>query len=391
MEKYLHPAVFLLGPVSTLLKLPSLAARLRLPELLVALTIASQPSAAAQPLAATEPFAAARSFAAAQPFAAAPPSAAARSSAAAQLSPATQPASSAGSYLRAEDARIADVGYRLATRGKGYCSPTHPITGLLLHHLGEYHLRDQPRAAAELGLKSGPGVLAVVAGSPAAASGLSAGDVLLSANGSPFAAPERIAAEPDAKKRRKLIEQSEAQLEEQLKRGPVKLEVLREGRRLTLPLTPIPGCEIRTRLARSTQANAFANGRYAIMTTKMLEFVQNDDELAVIMAHEAAHNLLGHPGRLEDEKVPHGILRNFGGNAAKVRATEEEADRLGVKLLWAAGYNVNAAIPFWRRLYAKYDPIPIPKLLRTHPSFGARERMINEVIRELGAPQAAAR
>jgi hypothetical protein len=292
--------------------------------------------------------------------------------------------------LRAEDARIADVGYRLAVRGRSYCSPSHPATGLLLHHLGEYYPKDQARAATEFGLKSGPGVLAVVAGSPAAASGLIAGDVLLSANNSSFASPEAIAAEPDAKKRRKLIEQSEAQLEEQLKRGAVKLEVLREGRKLTLPLAHTAACEIRTRLARSTQANAFADGRYAIMTTKMLGFVQNDDELAVVMAHEAAHNLLGHPARLDDEKVPHGILRNFGSNAAKVRATEEEADRLGIKLLWAAGYNVNAAIPFWRRLYAKYDPIPIPKLMRTHPSFGARERMINEVIRELGAVRAGA-
>jgi hypothetical protein len=301
-----------------------------------------------------------------------------------------QSVASAGTYLRAEDARVAGVGYRLAVSGKSYCSPSYPATGLFLHHLGEYYPGDQDRAAAEFGLKGGPGVLAVVTGSPAAASGLTAGDVLLSVNGVPFAAQEAIAAEPDAKKRRKLIEQSDAQLEEQLKRGPVKLEVLREGRRLTLPLTPIKACEIRTRLARSTQANAFADGRYAIMTTKMLGFVQNDDELAVIMAHEAAHNLLGHPARLDDEKVPHGILRNFGSNAAKVRATEEEADRLGIKLLWAAGYNVNAAIPFWRRLYATFDPIPIPKLLRTHPSIGARERMINEVIAELSAAHTSA-
>jgi Zn-dependent protease with chaperone function len=306
-------------------------------------------------------------------------------------SAAAQPAANPGSYLRAEDARVADVGYRLAVRGINYCRPSHPATGLLLQHLAEYHLRDQPRAAAEFGLKSGPGILAVVAGSPAAAAGLMAGDILLSANGAPFASPAGMAAEPDAKKRRKLIEQSESQLEEQLKRGPAKLEILRDGRKLTLPLVPIQGCEIRTRLARSAQANAFANGRYAIMTTKMLSFVQNDDELAVVMAHEAAHNLLGHPARLEDEKVPHGILRNFGSNAAKVRATEEEADRLGIKLLWAAGYNVNAAIPFWRRLYSTFDPIPIPKLMRTHPSIGAREGMISEVIREIAAAQAGAK
>lgn len=302
-----------------------------------------------------------------------------------------QVTASAGSHLRAEDARVAEVIYRVASGGKAICNRSNPVTGLLLHHLAEYRAEDRPQAASAFGLDRGPGVLAVAAGSPAARSGLQAGDVLLSENGSAFASPAAIAAELDAKERRKMIEASETQLENQLRLGLVELEVLREGRKLTVQLAAIHGCEVRGRLARSSQANAFADGRYAIMTTKMLGFVQNDDELAVVMTHEIAHNLLGHPARLKEEKVPHGILRNFGKNAARVRATEEEADRLGIKLLWAAGYNVNAAIPFWRRLYAKYDPIPIPKLLRTHPSLGARERMIAEVIRELGAETASAR
>lgn len=150
-------------------------------------------------------------------------------------------------------------------------------------------------------------------------------------------------------------------------------------------MKPVLGCPARGRLARSNQPNAFADGRYAIMTTKMLDFVAGDDELAVVMAHELAHNILGHPQRLDAQKVPHGILRGFGKNAGRVRVTEEEADRLSLKLLWPAGYDVSAAIPFWRRLYARYDPIPIPKFMRTHPSLGARERMIRQAIDELGA------
>jgi predicted Zn-dependent protease len=163
------------------------------------------------------------------------------------------------------------------------------------------------------------------------------------------------------------------------------LELLRDGQRLTYVLRPVLGCAARGRLARSNQPNAFADGRYAIMTTRMLDFVAGEDELAVVMAHELAHNLLGHPQRLDAQNVPHGILRGFGKNAGRVRVTEEEADRLSLKLLWAAGYDVSAAIPFWRRLYARYDPIPIPKFMRTHPSLGARERMIKRAIEELGA------
>lgn len=289
-----------------------------------------------------------------------------------------------GSYLREADFRIAEVSYRMAVRGAPHCNPNFPISGLLLHHLAEYSPENRAEASAQFGLSNGPAVLAVVPNSPAATSGLRAGDVLLSVNDSSFPSPATTAAEREAKKRRKLIEAAEAQLEDQLRLGSARLNILRNGQRMSLSLKPVLGCEVRGRLARSSQSNAFADGRYAIMTTRMLDFLRNDDELAVVMAHEIAHNLLGHPARLKEEKVPHGILRGFGKNASRVRATEEEADRLSVKLLWSAGYDVSAMIPFWRRLYSTYDPIPMPKLLRTHPTLGARERIAREVAGELG-------
>ena len=308
----------------------------------------------------------------------------------AQLSPEISPASG-GSYLRAEDSRVAEVGYRIGSRGAPHCPRPYPLTGLLLHHLAEYSTEDRAEAAEQFGLSDGPGIVAVAAGSPAARSGLAAGDVLLSVNAIPFASAAAIAAEKDAKRRRTRIEETEAQLEEQLRLGSAQLEVLRDGRKRFVALQPLLGCEARARLARSSQANAFADGRYAIMTTKMLDFVRNDDELAVVLAHEIAHNLLAHPARLQSQKVPHGILRSFGKNASRVRATEEEADRLSVKLLWSSGYDLSAIIPFWRRLYATYDPIPLPKLLRSHPSLGARERAVREVAAELGVAIPAAR
>ena len=52
---------------------------------------------------------------------------------------------------------------------------------------------------------------------------------------------------------------------------------------------------------------------------------------------------------------------------------EEEADRFGLRLMAAAGYDLDAAIPFWRRYLGKYDWFP--QLFRSHPSLGARERI----------------
>lgn len=269
------------------------------------------------------------------------------------------------------------VAYRLALAGRTLCPQPRPLVGMLYHHLAEYLPRDRPLMVARYGLDRGPGVLAVLAGSPAAQAGLTAGDVLLTVNGEPFSWPERIAAEPERKRWRRMLEQSEAQLETALARGPAELTVLRQGRELRLRLAALPACPARVRLARSTQVNAFDTGGYVVMTTAMLDFLQSDDELAVVLGHELAHGILGHPAMRTEE----GVLASFGIGAATLWNREAEADRLGLRLMSAAGYDLDAAIPFWRRYLTKYDGAQI---FRSHPSLGARERIVREEIAKLG-------
>jgi membrane-associated protease RseP (regulator of RpoE activity) len=285
---------------------------------------------------------------------------------------------------------VAAVAYRLALAGKPHCRTLLPLSGLFLHYLPEYDPADRAEAVTRYGVDRGPGLLSVVADSPAARAGLLAGDVLLSINGASLPSGADLARSSGGKKWREAAAKIETRLEEQLRAGPVRLGVWRQAGPLEAVLEAQPACPIRSRLARSNQANAFADGRMVIVTTRMLGFVQNDHELAVILAHEAAHNILGHAARLEAEKVPKGFLANFGKNARRVRATEEEADRLGIKLMWSAGYDLSAVIPFWRRLYRTYDPIPTPKLFNRHPSLGARERIVRETLAELGSKPSAA-
>lgn len=287
------------------------------------------------------------------------------------------------STLRQGDLRVARVAYRLALAGRSQCQATYPLTGLLLHHLAEYAPADRPVMVARYGLDRGPGVLSVLAGSPAAQAGLAAGDVLLSVNGTSFPSPAAIAGEPERKKWRPRVEATEAQLEEALRRGPAELRILRQGAELTARLDPVPGCVGRVRLARSSQVNAFASGRYVIMTTAMLDFVRNDDELAVVLGHELAHNILGHPPTRNED----GLLASFGIKAGTIWHREEEADRLGLRLMAAAGYNLDAAIPFWRRYLGKYDWFP--QLFRSHPSLAARERIASEEIAAIRRGEAA--
>ena len=289
-------------------------------------------------------------------------------------------AANPGDFLRAEDGRVASVGYRLAVAGAAYCPDRIPLTGLSFHHLREYRERDRPLMIASYGLDRGPGVLGVVPGSPAAAAGLTSGDIILRINGEPVrSTPAAGDPEPSAKWRAG-IEAAENQLEDQLKLGPARLMVLRGGKVIEAKLDSVPGCPARVRLARSGQNNAFATARHVILTSATLGYLRNDDELAIVLGHEMAHVILGHADRLAAAGVPKGVLRGFGANAGRVRVTEEEADRLGIRLAWAAGYDASAAIPFWRRYYARFDG---PQLFRTHPSLKARERLIAETLAAL--------
>lgn len=276
--------------------------------------------------------------------------------------------------LRRDDLRVALVAYRLALAGTPTCVERFPLTGLLYHHLAEYEPRDRPLMVARYGLDRGPGVLAVLGGTPAARAGLVAGDVLLAVDGRPLPTGASVAAEPKRDRWRRLAEEAEGELEAALRRGPVELRVLREGREVSLRLGSIPACLGRIRLARSTQVNAFATGRTVVMTVAMLNFLKDDDELAVVLGHELAHNILRHPATRGED----GVLASIGIKPSAMWKREETADRFGLRLMAAAGYDLDAAIPFWRRYLRKYDWFP--QIFRSHPSLGARERIAAEEI-----------
>jgi Zn-dependent protease with chaperone function len=293
------------------------------------------------------------------------------------LPPAAPVEAAASTTLRQDDLRVALVAYRLALAGSALCPDHYPLTGMLFHHLAEYEPADRPLMVARYGLDRGPGILTVLAGTPAARAGLVAGDVLLAVNGRPLPTGASVAAVPKREKWRRLADEAEAELETALRRGPADLLILREGREVSLRLGSVPACLGRVRLARSVQVNAFATGRTVVMTLAMLKFLRSDDELAVVLGHELAHNIFGHPATRNEE----GILHGLGLKASAAWKREEVADRFGLRLMDSAGYDLDSAIPFWRRYLGKYDWFP--QLFRSHPSLGARERIAAEEIAKI--------
>jgi hypothetical protein len=293
--------------------------------------------------------------------------------------PLNQPAP--GSSIWPDDGRVAEAAFRLGVAGLRFCPERLPLSGLLLQHLGQYAVADQPDAIGRFALDKGPGIVSVVAASPAARSGLAAGDVLLRVNGRAFPTPLGRSDDPRRILWRAQAEQSESLLEDQLRLGTARLDILRDGRPLTLSLDPVWGCPARGRLARSSQKNAFGDGRYVIVASGLLPSLHGDGELAIVVAHELSHNILHHWQQRQARGLDRGLDQHFGAGAGFIKQTEEDADRLSVKLLWAAGYDLDSIIPFWRRFEDQFGgPFQI---VTNHPGIARRERLLREAIDEV--------
>lgn len=247
---------------------------------------------------------------------------------------------------REQDARVAHLANRLATAGIARCPVLAPTLGLVLQHLTQFELSHRPALISAFGLKRGPGVAAIVLDGPAARGGLRPGDVLLAIDGVPVP-PEPFADAPFDQRNARA--RADSVIDALTRSSATELTILRGGSEQRLRVTPVPACPSRVHLARSQQTNAYADGVHVFLTTALINDT-SEDELAFVIAHEMAHNILGHAAILRGPAVERGLGRTLGRSGAIVRATERAADALGAELMADAGYDPVAGAAFLRRL-----------------------------------------
>ncbi|MEX3314580.1 M48 family metallopeptidase [Sulfitobacter sp. PS-8MA] len=140
-------------------------------------------------------------------------------------------------------------------------------------------------------------------------------------------------------------------------------------------------------------ANAFQTldrqGRPIVgFTLALIADARNEDELAFVLGHEAAHHIAGHIGRQQQNAMAGavifaGIATLSGGDANAVRTAQElgaevgarryskdfelEADALGTIITARAGYDPLRGAEFFARI-----PDPGDRFLGTHPPNAAR-------------------
>jgi hypothetical protein len=255
-----------------------------------------------------------------------------------------EPADASLLAMRGLDQRVATIGYRLAIGGRSLCLSLENLPGFAVHDLSQYGAAFRPAAIRAFGLDAGPAVLALVPGSPAERAGLHLDDVLLSLDGRalPHGDPGR---DRSFDRMAQILDALDAAFAD----GNAEVEIRRAGAHLTLHVGTERGCATRFQLIPSGRLNAEADGRYVQVTTAIASYVADDAVLAAVLAHEFAHNILGHRVRLDSARVSRGFFGNFGRNAARIRETEIEADRFSIYLLDRAGYDPEAPIRFWTR------------------------------------------
>lgn len=147
-------------------------------------------------------------------------------------------------------------------------------------------------------------------------------------------------------------------------------------------------------------------GGKVVVYTGLLPVAQDDDGLAVVMGHEIAHAIANHG----NERMSQGLVAQMGGVALQValsqkpaqtqalflqaygvgaqvgallpfsRLHESEADEMGLIFMAMAGYNPEAAVPFWERMGQASGGGAPPEFLSTHPSHSTRIKRLKEAI-----------
>jgi predicted Zn-dependent protease len=268
--------------------------------------------------------------------------------------------------------RLHDVAFPLLVAAADWCSvDQEPTYGFLLKD--EETLQIQ----GEEGAGSSVSVAYVHPRLPAASAGLRLGDQLISVN-------ERTVRGIRAEEVSEWIRRMTiARIQ------PLQLEIARGGSHQILNLWAVPSCQFSVQLLETNQINGIADGRRVGVTTGAMRFVRSDDELAWLLAHEIAHNVLSHSQNAQLRVMLNAFLGATVGASATVpasvprRSLEAQADYVGAFIMARAGYDVQAIKQFWRRMESLRSRENTPEMDVSHPTTDERLASFEITLKEI--------
>jgi predicted Zn-dependent protease len=162
-------------------------------------------------------------------------------------------------------------------------------------------------------------------------------------------------------------------------------------------------CVYEFELVNKDELNAYADGKKIFITPSMMNFAGTDEELALVLGHELAHNMMNHISSTQ-KNVMVGALAGAlvdalaasqgydtgagftkgGAQIGQLRyssAFEAEADYVGLYITSLAGYDISQAPGFWRKMSVR-NPKAV-YVASTHPSNPARSVALMKTIEEI--------
>lgn len=290
--------------------------------------------------------------------------------------------------------RLMDVAAPLLMAATPICPDDHqPLIGLSAVNADGFEGEYRTAAASLFGLDDRLKVTGVHPGTPALDAGFVVGDILVSIDGDAIARGSNAA------------QNWRTALKEAVARDPEGFDMVveRAGAPKVLHVVPVTACGYPVEIARSEAINAAADGEKVMVTRGMLRFTESDAELGLVVAHEIAHNAMGHldaraqnavggaAGGLVLDILAAAVGVNTGGaftragidagSGAYSLEFEQEADYVGLYILARAGAPFAEAPVFWRRM-ATIDPAGV-ETATTHPTSPARFVALEQAVAEI--------
>jgi Peptidase family M48 len=185
----------------------------------------------------------------------------------------------------------------------------------------------------------------------------------------------------------------------------LKVDIERDGKPLSITVNPTTACDYPIEYSTKDEFNAYADGTKIVIQRGAVRRL-DDDELAGVVAHELAHNAMGHVtsgqgnallGSIlgatiavlagdDDESVAD--MAQMGGNLGGLAYSsdfEAEADYVGTYVMARAGFDYEA-MPDVMRKMARPDSLK-SEWMETHPATpkraAAAEATIDEIKRKI--------
>lgn len=289
--------------------------------------------------------------------------------------------------------RLQAVSSRIVTSGTELCGDkVAPYYGLTVWNRDDFGKAWQEVLQSRFGIAEAPSISTIAPGSQAEQAGAREGDVIVSVNG--WLAP----------KGKDAVAVLTDKLSAEGKFGtPVELVVQRGAEEVKLSLQPGHACDFRVRLSPDDVKNAYADGKNIVVYKGMMDFARSDEEIALVVSHELAHNAMKHIDAQKTNATIGGVLgllvdvaaalggvntngdfmrlgSNMGAGAYSVDF-EKEADYVGLYFMALAGYNIDGAAGFWRRM-ATIDSRAIT-MKSSHPTTPERFLAIETTVDEI--------